>query len=86
MKKTAKKESTLKSKTITIKTNEENPEPLELIAKSIIDIAQGFERLKSSKLKQRVIVLLIRDKTGVSITDIERVLDVASDLKKHFIK
>jgi len=73
------------SQTITVKTNEENPEPLEVIAKSIIDISDAFKKLGQTRLKRRVILLLIKDHTGVSFSEIEKVLDAATKLKDIYL-
>ena len=85
MKKQETKKPELKSKTITIKTAEENPEPLELIAAAILQVADGFDKINSSKLKRRAVVLLLQDVTKMSATAINRVLDSASDLRS-FVK
>jgi hypothetical protein len=75
-----------KSQTITIKTDEENPEPMEIIAKSIIEISNAFEKMNNSRLKRRVILLLLRDMTNISISDIDVILNAAIKLKDHFLK
>lgn len=72
--------------TVHIKTNEENPEPMELVAQGIIDIANAFEKMQAGRLKQRAILLLIRDQTGQSLSDIQRVLDVIPKLKDIYTK
>ena len=78
------------NKTITVKTNEENPEPVELIAQSIIQIAEAAKRISESRLRKRAIVLLIKDaippKYKVGMTEIEQVLEAAESLKRHYIK
>ncbi len=77
------------TKTITVKSNEENPEPLEVIAQSIIDVSEAFKKVASSRLKKRVIVLLLFDmlkSRGVGINQIELVLDAAPLLESYYIK
>ena len=78
------------NKTITVKSNEENPEPLELIAQSIIQIAEAYKKVNDSRLRKRAILLLIKDaipaKYKVGINEIELVLDAAQSLKAHYIK
>ncbi len=75
---------------ITVKVNEENPEPLEVIAESVIQVADAFQRIKNAKLSQRAILLLIRDiippKYKVGIVEIQQVLEAAAKLKQHYIK
>lgn len=76
----------LKTKTITVKTNEVNPEPLELVAKSIIQIAETFEKIKSSPLRQHTVIIILKDMTGLSQRDIKAVLEAAADLKRYALK
>lgn len=78
------------NQTITVKVNEENPEPLEVIAESIIQVADAFCKVKNSRLSQRAILLLIKDiippKYKVGMTEIQEVLNAAAKLKQHYIK
>jgi len=73
------------AKTI-IKKNEENPETVEVIAKSIIDIAEAMQRIENTPLNRRALVVLIKDQTGLPQRDINLVLNSITDLKKDFIK
>lgn len=82
MSKTEKK-PTLSTKTITVKTNEEKPEPMEVIAQAIIDVSNAFQKLRNGRLTQRAIVLLIKDTTGLSQRDIEAVLIACENLKRY---
>lgn len=78
-----------KNQVISIKTDQENPEPVELIAKAIIDISKSFEKINKSSLTNRAIVLLLHDilkSKGVGIKEIELVLQYAPKLKHYFIK
>jgi len=73
---------------VIVKQDQENPEPIELIAKSIIDIAEGFEKLKTSKLKRRAIVLLLQDAIGssnITKSQIEKVLEYTPKLKDIYL-
>lgn len=69
-----------------IKLNAIDPEPLEVIAESIIQVADAFDKIKNGKLTQHAIVILISETTGVTRTDIRKILNCAADLRKHFIK
>ncbi len=76
-------------KSITVKTNEENPESVELIADSIIKVADAFEKINKSSLTRRAIVLLLHDTIGsakITKKQIELVLDNAPLLKKYYVK
>lgn len=46
---------------IKIKKNEEAPETAELLAASIVHVAEGFERLRKSALTDRAIIVLLQD-------------------------
>lgn len=84
------------NKTITVKTNEEHPESVEIIADAIIKISDAFEKMSKARLTRRALMLLIHDNCGVtgnrfkkkkpSIKQIEEVLDSVSSLKKAYIK
>lgn len=74
------------TQTIKVKTNEENPESLELIAQSIIEISDAFQKINSSRLKRRAVVLLIKDITGIGVREIELILDNAPKLKDYYTK
>jgi len=83
--KTSPKKHQLVDKTITIKTNEQNPEPLELIAESIIKIAEGFDKIKNSRLSDRAVLLLLSDTANVPMSTIKKVL-IAGENLRRFIK
>lgn len=71
---------------VVINKNEDNPEPAELIASSIIEIAAAFKKFQQSKLRERVILLLIKDASGIPIGTIQKVLNAAANLEKDCIK
>lgn len=75
-----------KEQPVVVKQNEENPEPMELIAASIIEISKAFQKLNSSRLKPRTLFLLIRDMTNLPLTTIEKVLNAAQSLEKTYLK
>lgn len=71
---------------ITIKQDEKNPIPTEVIAEAIVEISAAIKKLNNSKLKPRVVYLLIKDMTGVPLGTIETVLNAAQSLEKTFLK
>lgn len=75
-----------KDQKITIKVSEENPEPLELIAKSIVDIAEAIEKINNSKLSRRTVVLILQDATGITQREINMILDLAPKLRSTYLK
>ncbi len=72
--------------TITVKTDEQNPEPLELIAKAIIDVSDAFDKINKSQLQRRTVVLLLHDLTKIPKGQIEKILDNAPKLKGWYTK
>lgn len=66
-----------------------NPEPLELLAKSVVEVAEGFEQLNRSPLNRRAIVVLLQDGIGVgkiSKSQINLVLDNLPRLKAWYTR
>ena len=74
---------------IKIKKNEENPESAEVLAENIIKIANGFEQLLNTPLKDSAIVQLLMGMsgmTGVSKSQIRLVLQNLKRLKGWYLK
>ncbi len=82
----SKKLTPAKNQTIIVKVNETNPEPLEVLAKSIIEISDAFKKIQAGPLQRRTIVLLLKDYTGLAGRDIEKILDAAPKLKDYYLK
>lgn len=73
-------------KSTVIKLDEKNPQPVELIAEEIQSISAAVKKISATKLERRVILLLIRDITKLSLETIDQVLKAAEDLEVYFIK
>lgn len=72
-----------------IKQDKQNEIPVEVLAKSIVEVADAAKKLLSSKLSKRAICVLIKDSMsgpGVTMKDIQVVLDCAANLDKRYIK
>ncbi len=79
----------MSTQTIKIKTNEEDPESVELIAESIIQVSAAFEKINKSRLSRKAIILLLQNYIGVnyiSKKQIGYVLEYAPKLKDYFLK
>ena len=61
-------------------------EMFEPIVTSIQEVAAAFKKIKDSKLKERVILLLIKDATGLGLSEIEQVINAAAHLDKRYLK
>lgn len=75
--------------TIKIKKNEENPESVEILAESIINISNGFNKLLSSGLSERAYLVLLQDYIGntrISKAQIKLVLDALPRLRGWYVK
>lgn len=76
-------------KNIKIKKNKENPESVELLAKSVIQVAEGFEKILKTSLTQRGIIVLLHDGIGqqkITKSQIKLVLEALPRLKAWYIK
>lgn len=60
--------------------------PAEIIADSVVAIAEGIRKLRAGRLNDRAIVLLINDVCGVAKRDIKLVLDSITSLDSTFLK
>ena len=65
--------------------DEKNPEPLPLIAASIIKLAAGLGNMKASGLSMRAMQVLLKDATGVSLQNIDRILNAAPRLRSMYL-
>lgn len=74
---------------IKIKKTEGNEESTELLAASIVKVADGFERLLKSDLNHRAYMVLLQDMIGaanISKGQIKLVLENLPRLKAWYIK
>jgi hypothetical protein len=64
-------------------------ESVELLAASIVQVAEGFEKVKNSSLTRRALVVLLHDAIGtakISKAQINLVLDSLPRLKAWYVK
>lgn len=76
-------------KTIKIKKNEEAPESVELLARSIVQVAEGFQKILATPLRERGLIVLLHDGIGqgkISKSQIKLVLEALPRLKAWYIK
>lgn len=76
-------------KNIKIKKDEVEPESVELLAKSVIQVAEGFQKILGSPLTQRALIVLLQDGIGqgkISKSQIKLVLEALPRLKAWYIK
>ena len=76
-------------KNIKIKKDKENPESVELLAKSILQVAEGFQKVLNSPLKERGLIVLLHDGIGtakINKAQIKLVLEALPRLKGWYLK
>lgn len=61
-------------------------EMFEPIVTAIQEVSDALKKLQTSKVKERVILLLIRDQTNLPLADIQQVLNAAANLKSKYLK
>lgn len=71
---------------MTIKQDENNPVPQEVIAAAIIQIAGAMKKIRESRLSDEAIVALIKDKSGIMKNTIRVVLNNLEDMEKIWLK
>lgn len=81
---------------VNVKLNEQNPEPIELIAETIIKISDGIQKLNKSPLTKRAMLILIQANCGMvgngmkrkkpTVSQVEEVLDSLSTLRQTYLK
>lgn len=79
----------VKKQKVVVKLNEENPEPVELIAKSIVSVSEGMQKINNAGLTRRALIVLLQDAIGagnISRNQIELVLDHLGTLKQRYCK
>lgn len=73
-------------KKVSIKQNPEAEIPLEIMAEHIEKLSRFGQQIKSSRLKQKTIAILLSHATGLSQAKINDVLDALPQLEKLYLK
>lgn len=61
-------------------------EMFEPIVTAIQEVAQAFQKIQNSQVKNRVILLLLNDATGMPMRDIEAIIKAAAELNTKYLK
>ena len=67
-------------------TDERRETYLEIVASSVIKLADGIRKINDSGLTQRAIVLLLHDATGVNKKEIVKILEAAPLLAERYVR
>ncbi len=62
------------------------PETTEILAEAIVRIGSAMQKLKQSGLNEEAIVILVREKSGVSKTDIKAVFEALRRLEGWYCR
>lgn len=62
------------------------PIAADIMAKAIVDIAEGFRRVENSRLSRKALVVLIQNHSKVPQRDIELVLNNLAQLDQIWLK
>lgn len=69
-----------------VKQNPEAEVPVEILARSIKEIADGMKRIRTSALNDKALKLLISHSSGVSQRDVHNVLWALDSLSVTYLK
>lgn len=60
--------------------------PVEVLARSVRDIAEGMRKILDGRLNSNAIVLLVSEASGVGRKDVKAVLDATAALGERYLK
>lgn len=69
---------------VTVKNNPDAPIPAEIIAEAIRELAEALPKIRSH-IKDKLIVLMLHDLTGVPKKQIQAILDVLPNLAQNYV-
>lgn len=60
--------------------------PHKVLAESIVAISNAATGMLNSNVKKRAFLVLLKDSTGISMGDIEKVIDGIANLRRDYVK
>lgn len=75
-----------KTKIKIVQKENEEPVAVEILAQSILKIAQAVEKMNKSKLTCRAICVLLKDASGESMSSVRNILNSLNNLQKLYLK
>lgn len=73
-------------KKVTVSQNPEKEVPTEIMAEAIVEIAEAARRLRTSRLNDKAILLLLSKSSGQPQHVVKAVLDAAESLAKNYLR
>lgn len=74
------------NKKVKVIQKEKEEVPVEILAKSIQEISDGVRKIRQSRLNERALVVLLKDATNLSKTDILKVMNSLETLDRMYLK
>lgn len=73
-------------KKVTVIQNPESEIPAEIMAEAIVEIAEAVKRLRSSRLNDKAILILLSKSSNQPQHVVKSVLDAAESMAKTYLK
>lgn len=73
-------------KNMVVKQVPEKEVPVEVLATSIVAIAEGFKKLRAGRLNDKALVLLLAQASGVGKREVENVVWALDNLGETYLK
>jgi hypothetical protein len=76
-------------KKLKIEKDPENEIPVQILEQAILDISSGLRKIRSGRLNDRAIILLVQYSVGTAVVtqaQVKAVLDAATNLDRHYFK
>ncbi len=64
----------------------EAPLPVEVIERSIVELAEGMRKINATRLTRKTVIALLHDNSKVPKREIEIILNNLADLERIFLK
>jgi len=74
-----------KKKDVVVKQDMEEEVPAQVLASAILEVSEGFKKMKRAGLTERAIVLLLHDASGVGKPMVRAVLDGLDSLERLYL-
>ena len=71
---------------VNVVQDKENPVEKNILARAIQDISTALKRLQQSGVTQEAIIVLVKDRTGLTKGDIKAVFVALSQLEQDFVR
>ena len=74
------------TKKVFVRQQPEKEIPTEILAESIVAISDGFRKLRSGRLNDKTLLLLVSHASGVAQREIKAVFEAIESLERLYLK